>query len=71
LVPIATVMLDVKVVATFAAASSAVTCTAGIAAPAELEIGGVVKASWVALPGVMLNGRLVDPSSAPYDAISV
>src|SRR5439155_23701098 len=60
LLPSATVTLPVKLGTGFPAGSSAVICTAGlIAAPATVFDGGTVKASWVAVPGVISNAVLV------------
>src|SRR5438309_10638756 len=60
LVASATVTLPVKLGTGFPAASSALTWTAGlIAAPATVLDGCTVKASWVAVPGMMSNGGLV------------
>src|SRR2546428_7910911 len=56
-VPSAIVTLPVKLGTGFPAASSAVTCTAGlIAAPASVVDGWTVKASWVAGSGVSRVG---------------
>src|SRR5436853_1294671 len=60
LLPSATVTLPVNVGTRLPAGSSAVTWTAGlIAAPATVFDGCTVKASWVAVPGVMSNAVLV------------
>src|SRR5207245_10462565 len=56
----ATVTGPVKLGTTLLAASSALTCTAGlIAAPATVVDGCTVNTSWVAVPGVMSNALLV------------
>src|SRR5436853_7755463 len=72
LVPSATVTLPVKLGTGFPAGSSAVTCTAGlIAAPATVFDGCTVKASWVAVPGMMSNGVLVTGAKPPALAARV
>src|SRR5438445_668218 len=60
--PSAIVTLPVKPVAVFPCPSSAVTCTAGVMdAPAAVLVGCTVNASWVAVPGAMVNAALVAP----------
>src|SRR5437773_1879115 len=72
LLPSATVTRPVKLGTGFPAGSSAVTCTAGlIAAPATVFDGCTVKASWVAVPGMMSNGVLVTGAKPPALAASV
>src|SRR3989442_1549268 len=72
LVPIATVMLVVAVVAVLPWASWTVTCTAGvIAAPAAVLLGCTVKTSFAAAPALMLNAVLVALVRPVADAISV
>src|SRR5207247_3853927 len=72
LLPSATVTLPVKLGTGFPAGSSAVTWTAGlIAAPASVFDGWTVKASWVAVPGVMSNGVLVTRVNPLALAVSV
>ena len=52
--------------------SRAVTTTAGLmAAPDATEVGCVVKTSWFATPGVMLNAALVTPVTPVAAAVSV
>ena len=72
LLPSATVTLPVKLGTGFPAGSSAVICTAGlIAAPATVFDGCTVKASWVAVPGMMSNGVLVTGAKPPALAARV
>src|SRR5438128_4380494 len=72
LVPIATVMLAVELVTVLLNASCTVTCTAGATAtPAVALVGWTVKASLVAVAGLMLNAELDAPESAPDAAVSV
>src|SRR3954466_8101850 len=72
LVPMATVMLAVELVAVFPNASCTVTCTAGLTAlPAVALVGCTVKASLDAAAGLMLNVDEVDPVSAPDAAVRV
>src|SRR5512134_664758 len=72
LVPMATVMVPVKLVAVLPSASRAVIWTAGvIGAPAAVVTGCTVKASWVAGPGVIENAALVAPVSPVAAAVSV
>src|SRR5204863_8553580 len=66
------VTLPVKLGAGFPAGSSAVTWTAGlIAAPATVFDGCTVKASWVAVPGVISNAVLVPGVKPLALAVSV
>src|SRR5438034_11587283 len=61
-VPIAAVTLPLNPVAVFPCASWTVTCTAGvIVAPAVVLVGCTVNTSWLAGPGVMVNGAEVAP----------
>ncbi len=70
--PSATVTLPVKLGTAFPAASSAVTWTAGlIAAPATVFDGWTMKASCVAVPGMMSNAVLVTGPRPPPLAVSV
>ena len=71
-VPITTVTNDESVVTVFPKASCTVTsgCVPN-AAPAVEVFGDVEKANFAAAPGVMLNGLLVAPVSAPSAAVSV
>src|SRR2546423_2816670 len=74
LVPIATVMRVVAVVALLPWASWTATCTAGvIAAPAAALLGCAVKASFAAGPTVelMVNALLVAPVRPVAAAVSV
>ena len=59
LAAMAIVTLSVNPVAVLPCASRAVTCMAGMIAPALVLVGGAVKTSWVAVPGEMLNVALV------------
>ncbi len=72
LVPIATLTLPVNPVTRFPSASRALTCTAGtIARPAVVAVGWVVKTSWLAGAGVMLNALLVAPLNPLAVAVRV
>src|SRR3954447_11294307 len=72
LVPIATVMLAVELVTVLLKASCTVTCTAGeTETPAVALVGWVVKASFEAAAGLMLNPEEVAPVRAPEAAVSV
>src|SRR5690349_10723385 len=72
LLPNDTVTLPVKVGTRLFAASSAVSCTAGlIAIPATVFDGCTVKASWVAAPGVMSNPLLVTGAKPAALAVSM
>src|SRR5438046_2223942 len=59
--PSPTVIDPVNPVTTFPASSSADTRSAGIVCPACVVCGCVVKATWVAGGGVILNAVLVAP----------
>src|SRR5438034_11657587 len=70
--PSAIVTLPVKPVAVFPCPSSAVTCTAGVMdAPAAVLVGCTVNASWVAVPGAMVNAALVAPVTPVALTVSV
>ena len=70
--PSATVTLPVKPGTGFPAGSSAVTWTAGlIVAPATVFDGWTMKASWVAVPGVISNVVLVPGVKPLALAVSV
>ncbi len=72
LLPSATVILPVKPGTRFPAGSSAVTWTAGvIAPPATVFVGWTVKASCVAVPGVISNVVLVTVAKPLALAVSV
>src|SRR5207244_2818399 len=72
LLPSATVTGPVKLGTTLLAASSALTCTAGlIAAPATVVDGCTVNTSWVAVPGVMSNALLVTGAKPEAAAVKV
>src|SRR5256885_11112964 len=72
LVPIATVMLAVELGTVFPNASCTVTCTAGaIATPAVALLGCMVKASFDAAAGLMVNAADVAPVSPPDAAVNV
>src|SRR5439155_563744 len=71
-VPIETVTLPAKPVAVLPSASRAVTPTSvAIPAHALAVLGCTVKTSWVASPGVIVNGALVAPSGPVALAVSV
>src|SRR5512145_977822 len=71
-VPMATVTLPVNPVAVFPWASRAVTWTAGvIEAPAVVLVGGTVKTSRAAAPGVISNDVLVAPPRPVAAPVSV
>ncbi len=72
LLPSATVTFPVKPGTGFPAGSSAVTWTAGlIAAPATVMLGCWVKASWLAVPGMMSKAVLVTGVNPAALAVSV
>src|SRR5437773_788459 len=72
LAPGATVTGPVKLGTTLLAASSALTCTAGlIAAPATVVDGCTVNTSWVAVPGVMSKALLVTGANPEALAVKV
>src|SRR5687767_11864499 len=72
LVPIATVMLAVELVAVLPNASCTVTCTAGaIDTPATALLGCTLNASRFAAAGVMLKLALEAPVSGAEAAVSV
>jgi hypothetical protein len=67
---IATVMFPAKLVAVLPNASCAATRTDGLMlAPAVVVVGCTVKASRVAVPGVMLKALLVSGANAPAVAV--
>src|SRR5437773_1746529 len=71
-VAIATVTLPAKPVAVLPNASRTVTSMSGvIRAPALAVLGCTVKTSWVANPGVIVNGTLVAPVGLVALAVSV
>src|SRR6266576_2158591 len=71
-VPIAAVTLPLNPVAVLPCASWTVTCTAGvIVAPAVVLVGCTVNTSWLAGPGVMVNGADVAPTRLALLAASV
>ena len=72
LVPSATVTFPVNPLAVFPWASRTVTWTAGvIVAPAVVLLGGTVKTSWAAGPGVMSKVVLVAPARPVAAPLSV
>src|SRR5512140_1124920 len=72
LVPMATVMLAVELVTVLPKGSCTVTRTAGERfTPAVALLGGTVKASADAAPGLMLNALEVAPVSGDDAAVSV
>src|SRR5437879_12405843 len=72
LVPSAAVTLPLNPVAVLPCASWTVTCTAGvIVAPAVVLVGCTVNTSWLAGPGVMVNGADVAPPRPALLAASV
>src|SRR5213083_3809362 len=72
LVPSAAVTLPLNPVGVLPCASWTVTCTAGvIVAPAVVLVGCTVNTSWLADPGVMVNGADVAPVRLALLAASV
>src|SRR5512140_120577 len=72
LVPIATVMLAMELVAVLSKASRTVTCTAGaMDTPATAGVGWTVNASLAAGAWLMLNAHEVAPVSEPDAAVRV
>src|SRR2546430_1540628 len=71
-VPIAAVTLPLNPVAVLPCASWTVPCTAGvIVAPAVVLVGCTVNTSWLAGPGVMVNGADVAPAQPPLLPVTV
>src|SRR3954470_20648828 len=72
LLPMATVTLAVELVTVLLNASCTVTCAAGaMAAPATALVGWMVKASFEAAAGLMVNEDEVAPASPAAAAVRV